>query len=164
MLIRKATTADQVQLVNLRIALQHHLEQSNPLIWRLTQTGRQNLVQDVKNMLSEGNRLVLVVEEDDHIVGYAHAKTEHRTDYEPNKVGFITMVFILKTHRRRGLGTHLIHTICQYFETENINNITLRYVLGNQEAEAFWHHLGFTPIIHTAHTDLKTLKTRTQPY
>jgi GNAT superfamily N-acetyltransferase len=70
------------------------------------------------------------------------------------------MIFIEKSHRRRCIGTQLIHELCKYFEAENIQNITLRYVLGNQEAEAFWHHLGFTPIIHTAYTDLETLHSR----
>lgn len=160
MLIRKATEADQEKIVKLRLALQHHLEQSNPIIWRVTKAGRQKLIQQVNQMLSDDESFVLVAEQNTHTVGFAYGKILQRTEYEPKKVGFIIMAFIQKPHRRRGIGTQLIYELCKYFEAEKISNITLRYVLGNQEAEAFWQHLGFIPIIHTAYTDLKTLKTR----
>jgi GNAT superfamily N-acetyltransferase len=160
MLIRKATTTDQEKIVKLRIALQHHLEQSNPVIWRVTKMGQKELVQQVNRMMTDDASLVMVTEHNTTIVGFANARILQRTEYKPTKVGFIMMIFIEKHYRRRGIGTQLINELCKYFEAENIQNITLRYVLGNQEAEAFWHHLGFTPIIHTAYTDLETLKTR----
>ena len=158
MLVRKATTADQEKIVKLRIALQHHVEQSNPIIWRITKAGQKELAQQVHRMITDDASLVMVAEHNTHIVGFANARILHRTDYEPHTVGFITMIFIEKSHRRHGIGTQLINELCKYFEAENTQNITLRYVLGNQEAEAFWHHLRFNPIIHTAYTDLETLK------
>ena len=160
MLVRKATATDQEKIVKLRIALQHHLEQSNPVIWQVTKTGQQELVQQVNRMMTDDASLVMVAEHNTKIIGFANARILQRTEYEPNKVGFIIMAFIEKEYRRRGIGTQLIQKLCKYFEAENVHNITLRYVLGNQEAEAFWQHLGFTPIIHTAYINLETLKTR----
>lgn len=162
MLIRKATTIDQERIVKLRLALQQHLEQSNPIIWRVTKTGQKELVQQVNRMMTDDTSLVMVAEYNTTIVGFANGRILQRTEYEPQKVGFIMMIFIEKSHRRGGIGTQLIHELCKYFEAENIQNITLRYVLGNQEAEAFWQHLGFTPIIHTAYTDLETLQSHVQ--
>jgi GNAT superfamily N-acetyltransferase len=158
MLVRKATATDKKQIVKLRIALQHHLEQSNPIIWRVTQAGQQELVQQVNRMMTDDASLVMVAEHNTNIIGFANGRILQRTEYEPKKVGFIIMAFIEKKYRRRGIGTKLIQELCKYFEAEKVHNITLRYVLGNKEAEAFWHHLGFTPIIHTAYTDLETLK------
>ncbi len=162
LLIRKATATDQKDIVKLRLALQHHLEQSNPIIWRVTKTGQQELVQQVYRMLTDDTSLVIVAEHNTNIIGFTNGRILQRTEYEPTKVGFITMIFIEKHHRRRGIGTQLISELCKYFEAENIQNITLRYVLGNQEAEAFWQHLSFTPIIHTVYINLETLKTRLQ--
>ena len=160
MLVRKATATDKKEIVKLRLALQHHVEQSNPIIWRVTKAGQQELVQQVNRMMSDEASLVMVAEHNTTIVGFVNGRILQRTEYEPTKVGFITMIFIEKHHRRRGIGTQLIHELCQYFEAENIQNITLRFVLGNQEAEAFWQHLSFTPILYTSVTNLEKLKNR----
>jgi len=158
MLVRRATTADQEKILNLRIKLQQHVEQSNPLIWRITKAGRQKLVHDVSHLLTNDTSLVLVAEQDNNIVGFAYGQILKRIEYEPNEAGIIGMIFVLENYRRHGIGTQLIHKLCKYFEVENVSHISLRYVLGNKEAEAFWQHLGFKPIIYTSATDLETLK------
>ncbi len=160
MQIRKANIADKAGIVKMRITLQQHLEQSNPDIWRITKAGQQKLIQDVINMLSEDQSLVLVAEDKAHLIGFANGRITHRTEYTPAKVGFINMIFVQKNYRRRGIGTQLIHELCYYFESANIQHISLRYVLGDTEAEAFWHYLGFQPIIHTALIQLEALKHR----
>jgi ribosomal protein S18 acetylase RimI-like enzyme len=158
MQIRKATIADKAGIVKMRIALQQHLEQSNPDIWQITKAGRQKLIQDVTNMLSEEQSLVLVAEDNNTILGFANGRITHRTEYSPPTVGFITMIFVNENYRRRGIGTQLIYELCHFFESAKIHNISVRYVLGNTEAEAFWQHLGFKPIIHTARNNLETLQ------
>lgn len=158
MIVRKATTIDQEKIVNLRIQLQQHGEQSNPLIWRITKAGRQKLVHDVSHLLTDDTSLVIVAEQDNNIVGFAYGQILRRTEYKPNKAGIIGMIFVLENHRRHGIGTQLIHELCKYFEAENVSHISLRYVLGNKEAEAFWQHLGFTPILYTSATNLETLR------
>lgn len=160
MLIRKATTTDQEKIVNLRIQLQQHVEHSNPFIWRITKAGRQKLVNDVSHLLIDDTCLVLVAEHDNKIMGFAYGQILRRTEYEPNKAGIIGMIFVLKKHRRQGIGTQLIHELCKYFDAENVSHISLRYVLGNKEAEAFWQHLSFTPILYTSVTNLEKLKNR----
>ena len=160
MIVRKATTVDQEKIVNLRIQLQQHGEQSNPLIWRITKAGRQKLVHDVSHLLTDDTSLVIVAEQDNNIVGFAYGQILRRTEYKPNKAGIIGMIFVLENHRRHGIGTQLIYELCKYFEAENVSHISLRYVLGNKEAEAFWQHLGFTPILYTSATNLEMLKNR----
>jgi hypothetical protein len=40
--------------------------------------------------------------------------------------------------------------LCRFFASEDVEDITLRYVVGNEEADAFWSALGFSPRIITA--------------
>jgi GNAT superfamily N-acetyltransferase len=160
MLVRKATTTDQEKILNLRIQLQRHGEQSNPLIWRITEAGRQKLVHDVGHLLTDDTAIVLVAEHENTLIGFAHGQILRRTEYKPNKAGIIGLIFVLENYRRQGIGTQLIHKLCKYFEAENVSHISLRYVLGNKEAEAFWQHLGFTPILYTSATNLETLRNR----
>lgn len=60
--------------------------------------------------------------------------------------------------RRRGIGTQLVSALCRFFDSKNIQEITLRFALGNKEAEIFWKTLGFQPLIVTVNTRLETLK------
>jgi GNAT superfamily N-acetyltransferase len=158
MQIRKATTHDQDQLVDLVLHLQLHVEQSNPHLWRLTTTGRQNLVHDVTDMLSDPHGLVLIVEHQSHIVGFAYGQIFQRADYAPPKVGQISRIFVQQDQRRRGIGTQLIRELYAYFKAEQVRHISLRYVVGNIGAEAFWSQLGFNPIISIAYADRETLQ------
>jgi len=41
-----------------------------------------------------------------------------------------------------------------------VEDVTLRYVIGNREAEEFWNGLGFQPIINTANARLMELEER----
>jgi hypothetical protein len=55
-------------------------------------------------------------------------------------------------------GQILQRTDYAYFEAEQVRHISLRYVVGNTGAEAFWSQLGFTPIIYIAYADRETLQ------
>lgn len=158
MQVRKATTQDQDHLVDLVLHLQLHVEKSNPHLWRLTTTGRQKLVHDVTDMLSDQHGLVLIVEHESHIVGFAYGQILQRTDYDPPKVGQISRIFVQQDQRRLGIGTQLIRELYAYFQAEQVRHISLRYVAGNSAAEAFWSQLGFIPIIFTAYADREMLK------
>ena len=158
MIVRSAEETDLGNLVELSLSLQQHLEASNPRIWRLTEEGRKSWKQEVEEMLSDQDGRLVIAEKDDHIVGFAYGRILRRTDYRPLVVGDISRIYVLQQYRRRGVGTRLIEELCQFFSSANAQEVTLRYVLGNEEAERFWHNLWIRPVLVTASTDLKELK------
>jgi GNAT superfamily N-acetyltransferase len=96
----------------------------------------------------------------DGVVGMAFARivTNHR--YRPSRTGIIDQVFVRGAHRRQGIGAGLVAELSRFFAAEVVEDISLRYAVGNAEAEAFWRALGFAPRILTAGVSLRVLEVR----
>jgi len=60
------------------------------------------------------------------------------------------------------IGSRLVQEICRFFKRKNVEDIYLRYVLGNKEGEKFWEKLGFKPILVTAHSRIDIVEKRSQ--
>ena len=156
--IRRASASDIDELLELRLSLQRHVEASNPWIWRITEEGRSRLKQELEQMLEDGEgRMVVAVKEGD-LVGFGYGRVAHRTDYLPKRVGFISMVYVQENSRMQGVGSRLVGELCRFFRSENVEDVTLQYALGNREVERFWSGLGFEPIMITANIHLEELE------
>lgn len=55
------------------------------------------------------------------------------------------------------MGKSLVEKLLMFFDSKNVEDVTLRYVSGNKEAENFWKEAGFDPVIITANQHLKDL-------
>jgi hypothetical protein len=47
------------------------------------------------------------------------------------------------------VGSQLVVELCRFFAKAGADDLSLRYVDGNQEAAGFWSSLGFSPRIVT---------------
>jgi len=157
MLIRNVETSDLEELVKLRLSFQHHMEASNPRVWRITEEGRSHLREDTEQKLinEEGRMLVAVTEKE--LVGFAYGEVSHRTTYTPNVIGQISIVYVREEFRRQGVGKQLVEELCQFFRSKNVEEVTLNYISGNKEAEGFWGVLGFEPVRISANLGFEQL-------
>jgi ribosomal protein S18 acetylase RimI-like enzyme len=158
LLIRRAVSSDVERIVKLRLLLQKHCEESNTAVWHITEEGIALLKQKVESALVDSSSQVLVAEKNKEVIGFIHGEVTHRTDYLPRSVGSISTIYVVKKFRRKGVGVRLAKELCEFFRSEAVKQVTLRYIIGNREAEGFWKKLGFTPIITTASTGLEGLK------
>jgi GNAT superfamily N-acetyltransferase len=94
-------------------------------------------------------RIVVAVNGDGAIFGMAVGRIHFQDTYVPNVSASIDMVFVEKPYRRRGVGTQLVLALCQFFAAHGVEDISLRYVIGNRQAEQFWSRFGFEPRIIT---------------
>jgi GNAT superfamily N-acetyltransferase len=156
--VRKATFSDVKKLTELRLLLQQHCEESNSQIWQMTDEGKALLKRKVQNDFVNESSRIFIAEIKGNIVGFAHGDVSHRTDYLPKNVGSISTVYVDSNFRRKGVGALLIRHLCEFFDSEGVEDVTLRYIIGNEEAERFWGKLGFKPVITTAKIDLKNLE------
>lgn len=160
LLIRGATRSDVEKLVELRLLLQRHCEDSNRSIWHVTEEGKTSLKQKVESDLLDSKSHILVAKMNEELIGFVHGQVTHRADYLPRTVGSISTAYVVEKFRRRGVGLRLVKQLCKLFDLEGVEDVTLRYVIGNREAEGFWKNLGFKPVITTAKTRLEELESK----
>ena len=101
---RRAASSDVERLVELRLLSQEHAETSNPLIWRITEEGKKLLKQQVENDLTDSNIPVLLAEIDGKIMGYVQGEITRRSGHMPRTVGQVSLMYVLKQFRRKGVG------------------------------------------------------------
>jgi GNAT superfamily N-acetyltransferase len=152
--IRRAVSSDVKRIVELRLLSQEYFEASNPSIWRMTEDGKKLLKQKVENDLADSNIRVLLAEVDGVIMGYVQGQVTSRSDYAPRTVGLVQLIYVVQQFRRKGVGRLLMKELCRFFNSNKAEHLTVRYIIGNMEAEGFWKKLGFEPIITTSATYL----------
>ena len=158
--IRRAATSDVKRIVELRLLSQEHAEKSNPLIWRITEEGKKLLKQKVENDLANSNVQVLLAEADGEVIGYVQGEVTRRSDHMPRTVGQVSLMYVVKQFRRKGVGRRLVKELCKFFNSNKAEDLTVRYIIGNKEAEGFWRKLGFESIITTSSTYPKELDSK----
>jgi ribosomal protein S18 acetylase RimI-like enzyme len=156
-IVRRAASSDVEKIVGLRLLLQQHCEKSNPSIWRMTKEGERLLKQKVGIDLANDDIRILLAELKGQVIGFVQGEITLRSDYLPRIVGSVSVIYVLKEFRRKGVGKRLIKELCEFFNSEKVGHLTLRYIIGNKEAEQFWRKLGFEPMITTAGTHPKEL-------
>jgi len=161
LLVRRATCSDVEKLTELRILLQQHCEESNRLIWRITAEGKALLREKLEKELADNKRQTLVAVMNGEIIGFIQGGAENRIDYLPRTIGSISTVYVIGKFRRKGVGRMLVKRLCEFFSSEGVEDVTLRYIIGNKEAERFWKELGFRSVITAAKTVLDELKSGT---
>ena len=148
--VRPARPADLDRLVTLQLALQDHLEASNSSLWRMSDQARTQLKGQIAARLAAPDSCVLVAEQvEDGVVGVIYGRVVTNKGYTPSRTGMVDQAFVQPQHRRRGVGARLVAELCRFLAGQGIEDLSLRYVTGNEEAAGFWAALGFTPRIVT---------------
>jgi ribosomal protein S18 acetylase RimI-like enzyme len=159
---RRANPTDKEHITEMRLQLQRHVETSNPNIWHLTEEGKNKISQEVEDMLADERGTVLIAKQEGQPIGYIYGQISHRTHLTPGAVGFISGIYVKENHRRRGIGTTLVRELAKTFRAQGMEEVNLRYIVGNREATKFWTSLGLTPVITIANTPLEELEKRAQ--
>jgi len=159
--IRRAHRGDLRDLVALRLALQAHLERGNPSLWRLSPKGRVEAQAKFVDLMGNEDAMVLVATDaDGHVAGMATGQILRQEERIPGIAASINTLFVVEAWRRQGIGKALVAKLCDFFAAKDAEEITLRYVIGNSEAERFWSRLGLEPRIITAGTSRQDLAAR----
>jgi ribosomal protein S18 acetylase RimI-like enzyme len=148
--IRPAQASDLDRLVELLLALQDHVEAANPNLWRMKPEARGNLKGQIAGRLKADHGCALVAQhEEDGVIGVIFGRVVTNNRYVPSRAGQVDQAFVRTDHRRAGVGSRLLAELCLFFATEEVEDISLRYVAGNDEAAGFWSAVGFSPRIIT---------------
>jgi GNAT superfamily N-acetyltransferase len=149
--IRPARRTDLDRLAEMFLSLQDHVEAANPSLWHMKAEARHNIKGQIASRLTADETRLLVAEHDgDGVVGLISGRIAANKSYVPERVGLVDQIFVLPGHRRAGVGSRLVAEICHFFAEQGVDDISLRYVVGNEAAAGFWTALGFSPRIVTA--------------
>ena len=91
----------------------------------------------INDELRQTNRVYLVVEDDDRIVGFGGAMFVMEDAH-------ITTLGIAPTHRRRGLGSRLLLTLIERALDHGSRNMTLEVRESNVDAQLLYEGFGFS--------------------
>jgi GNAT superfamily N-acetyltransferase len=148
--VRPAQASDLDRLVELMQALQDHIEAANRDLWRMTDRARTGLKGQLHSRLTASNACVLVaVHDKDGVVGAIFGRVVTNNRYTPARAGLVDQIVVAEGHRRMGVGTRLMADLCRFFSQQGVEDLSLRYVVGNEEAAHFWEALGFAARIVT---------------
>jgi ribosomal protein S18 acetylase RimI-like enzyme len=129
----------------LLIGLQEHLEASNPDVWRMTPEARGLLRRQVLTRLKTQDVYAIVAEHGtDGVVGVIFGRIIANKRYVPARTGTVDQLFVHECHRRAGVGSRLVRELCRFFAERGIDDLSLRYMVGNEAAASFWEALGFS--------------------
>ena len=159
--IRPAQEADLDRLVGLLLALQDHIEASNADLWRKKDQGRAQLKGQLRSRVTASGSCALVAEHaEDGVVGVVFGRVTTNNRYIPTRAGIVDQAFVRTDHRRAGVGSRLVAELCRFFADQGVDDLSLRYVVGNGEAAGFWQALGFTSRIVTAGAGRQAVEAR----
>ena len=150
-IVRQAVEDDLDSLYQMSLELQDHVEASNPKIWRLSKLGRESKKNEIAEAFHDSSKMIVVaVNQEEYLVGMAIGQILNKEKMTIKVVGVIERVIVSKRWRSKGIGLKLVAALTNFFAENGVEDITLRYVIGNTEGEAFWKALGFEPRIEIA--------------
>jgi GNAT superfamily N-acetyltransferase len=159
--VRAAERTDLDALEALLLALQDHLEAANPGLWVMKDEARSSLRGQIAARLAAPNSCVLLAEHmAEGAVGTILGRLVTNNRYIPSRAGVVDQLFVQEHHRRAGVGSLLMAELCRFFARAGADDLSLRYVDGNEEAAGFWSSLGFSPRIVTVGAKRRTVEGR----
>ena len=142
MIIRKATPKDAIGILGLMkqlIDLHHHLDP-----YYKTFAQYRNLRDYIGETASSRDKILLVAEEDNAVLGYIISVIEDTPSYATeNKIGVIADATVTEQCRRRGILRLLFDEALNWFNKKGVKRIELSVDARNETAVASWKKLGF---------------------
>jgi len=141
--IRRAPNEDILDIVDMHLKLQRHLEASKPYIWRTSQS-RSQITETYQNK----DLILYIATQNNTTTGYICGQIQTRENMTPQTVGFIRNIYVKPKHRQKSTAPNLIKTLCKHYTQQNVDEVNFRYVKGNKEATQLWNKLEFLQSLH----------------
>lgn len=108
----------------------------------------------VRRLMRSADGLALVALDNAKVVGFSLAEIKNTPGFRRGKLGFISDMTVLTSHRRRGIGGMMLTEITQWFKSKNITRVELQTAALNAVSNSFWEKQGFEIYLHTRFKDI----------
>jgi len=146
MKIRAAEPKDIEELVVLHRLLHEYSVGLNSRLWGAGPQEVSNWRALYEECLHSDSGAIFVAEEAGKLVGHIAGRVETREGATPRVVAYILTAFVREEWRNRGIGTALVEALLDFLSSKGVEDISLRYIIANREAQGFWKGLGFEPL------------------
>ncbi len=111
--------------------------------------GHEEFARFARENLGQPDRLLMVAEGDDAIVGFcAAAIMVYPPVFEIKRFGFIQDIVVTEARRGEGVGRELCERVLDWFRRECVTRVELHAATTNEVSLAFWDKMGFAPFIY----------------
>jgi ribosomal protein S18 acetylase RimI-like enzyme len=153
-IVRRAALSDIGAIVAMRTALQQHLEERDPEVWKFTAEGYASVRNEITTRLNSKACYIGIAETTGgKPAGMVMAEIIRNMGVVPELYGHIHWLYVKEPVRRYGIGKRLVQFTNVFFSAWNVDYVTVGYVINNKEAATFWPGLGFKPrVMHSIMT------------
>jgi len=156
--IKLAKENDVDYLIEMAYELQSNLEKCNPSIWPFSLKAKDYFKKRILELLSNPDAQVILAKNNKgEAMGMAVGKINRHPHHIPKISGTIEQLIVREEYRGQGIARKLIQVLCKFFSSQEAEDISIKYVIGDKVAEEFWKYFGFQPVITTAGIKQKKL-------
>ena len=156
--IRQATEADIEDIAKLKFKGDEYHSQFN--VWPSERDMGEARAGVKKHLNDDNSRIFIAVKEASQTIGFISINSRIRETRHPDykNTGEINLVYVDSNYWRCGIGTGLVRRAMEFFESKDIEHITLRVVMENEPGVKFWNALSFETKILLKATTIKNVK------
>ncbi len=156
--VRRATPADRVALGRLWRELMDFHCRLDPDAFALADDAPSSWLDWLDTAMPDADRVVLVAETDEGIVGYTHGTVDERPPvYRDRHHGTICEICVTEGWRRRGVGSGLVAALLDWFRERGLTAVHVGAAACNPVSNAFWRRMGFEPYTVLMHRSSEPL-------
>ena len=147
MLIRKAEKKDIGDVIKLGIDFLNYHKNFDPYF--APSNNIKNLYKKYfSKYLNSKNKLLLVAQQDDNIIGFATADIQKGSElFRIKLTGLIEYIFVTDGHRKQGIGDEFLKEVLKWFKIKKIKYITISVHSENKIGRKAWRKYGFKEFI-----------------
>ncbi|MCK5564139.1 MAG: GNAT family N-acetyltransferase, partial [Planctomycetes bacterium] len=151
---------DVSQLVKTQLCLQKHMLDKNQLLWQINNKHLERLTKYYHDLITDSNSRMVVLEDTDsgQLIGTGLGRICFHDGYIPERSGEIDNIWVAATHRKKGFCKTMVSSLLDFFKLHRIESVTLKWAVGNYEAESTWLAFGFKPVLAVATATLSEIE------
>jgi Acetyltransferases len=145
--VRQAKREDLEKVIELTVRLKKLNEEFDPLY-----TVRQDIYDVVKKYVESSmgkENVIILVAEEQEVVGFIRVEIRSRTFYEPTMEGVITDLYVIPPFRRKGVGKVLIDAGIRELKSRGVYLASAEFPPMNKISVDFYQRMGFKPLLYT---------------
>jgi ribosomal protein S18 acetylase RimI-like enzyme len=148
--IRTATIGDHAKIVEVAIPL--HQDHAQAVPTRFRAEGVPLPQEYIAELLVSPTSMILLSEVDGEVTGFAILKIVDAPPIsilQPRRRAFVDTIAVLPEYQRRGIGKALMNAAIEWGRSNGAQDLELGVVEFNQNAIAFYEHLGLATVKRT---------------